>query len=79
MNVPEELREIDREEAVVREYERDGAAAIAIDFGPEASDLSVDVVGDTAIVVAGVDQFEFELPDDVEEITTNNGVLTVER
>ena len=79
MNVPEKLREIDREEAIVQEYERDGVAAIAIDFGPEASDLSVDVVGDTAIVVAGVDQFEFELPDDVEEITTSNGVLTVER
>ena len=79
MNVPEELREIDREKAIVREYERDGVAAIAIDFGPEASDLSVDDVDGTVIVVAGADQFEFELPDDVEEITTNNGVLTVER
>jgi hypothetical protein len=78
MNVPERLREADRKEAVIREYEDDHTTAIAADFGPEAGDISTDIVGCTAIVVVGDDQFEFELPDDVREITTNNGVLTIE-
>ena len=79
MKIPEQLREIDRQEAIIREYEYDNITAITVDFGPRASDVSVDVVGKTAIVIAGDDQFEFELPDNVNEISTKNGMLTIER
>ncbi|HET7324633.1 MAG TPA: hypothetical protein VFJ06_09900, partial [Halococcus sp.] len=75
--VPERLRETDRREAVIREYEDDRSTAIAVDFGPDAGDVTVDIVDDTAIVVVGDEHFEFELPDDVDELSTNNGVLTI--
>lgn len=79
VKIPEQLREIDRQEAIVREYEYDNLTAITVDFGPEASDVSVDIVGKTALVIAGDDQFEFELPDNVNKISTKNGILTIER
>jgi hypothetical protein len=78
MKIPERLQAVDRQEAVIREDEYDDTAAITADFGPAASDISVDIVGETAIVIAGGDQFEFDLPAGVEEITTNNGILTIE-
>lgn len=79
MNVPDRLRETDRKQTVVREYETENTAAIAVDFGPETGDIDVDIVEDTAIVVVGDDHFEFELPDETCELQTNNGVLTIER
>lgn len=77
MNIPE-LRDVDQQGAVVREYEDDHATTIAVDFGPKTGKISVDIVDDTAIVVVENDQFEFELPDSVEEVSANNGVLTIE-
>ena len=40
-------------------------------------DASLDVVGNTAIVVAGDRQFEFEIPADATEVTTNDGMLII--
>ena len=78
VRVPERLREADQQEAIIREYEYDHTAAIAVDFGLEAGDISVDTVGETAIVITGGEQFEFKLPTDADGVATNNGVLTIE-
>jgi hypothetical protein len=66
------------EEYAGRRYERDGRAGLVVDFGAGAEG-SVDLVGDTAIVVVGDDQYEFEVPAGVTtRASMNNGVLTVE-
>ena len=78
VRVPERLREADQQEAIIREYEHDHTAAIAVDFGLEAGGISVDTVGEAVIVVTGGEQFEFKLPTDADSVTTNNGVLTIE-
>lgn len=78
MRIPERLREVDQQEAIIRKYEYDDATTITVDFGPEASDISVDIVDGTAIVVVDGEQFEFELSDDTDKIATKNGVLTIE-
>ena len=77
MRVPKRLREVDQQEAIIREYEHNNTTTITADFGPEASDFSLDVVDDIAIVVMSGEHFEFELPEDTDEIATNNGVLTI--
>jgi len=63
------------------EYD-DGATVFAADVGV-GTDASVDVIGDTVIVVTDSDQYEFEVPaseDDAEDAQAfmKNGVLTVE-
>lgn len=78
MRIPERLREVDQQEAIIRKYEYDDATTITVDFGPEASDISVDIVDGTAIVVVDGEQFEFELSDDTDKIAIKNGVLTIE-
>lgn len=61
-----------------RRFEYDGQSVLVADFGPEAEG-SVDLVGDTAIVVVDDDQYEFEVPAGVvAHASVNNGVLTVE-
>jgi hypothetical protein len=78
VRTPNELRTIDGQDTVATEYEYDGESIIAVDFGRVHGDLTVDIVDDTAIVIANSDQFEFELPNEASEVTANNGVLTIE-
>ena len=78
MRVPKRLQEVDQQGAIIRKYEYGDTTTVTADFGPEAGDISVDTVDDTVIVVVSGKQFEFELPDDTDEITTKNGVLTIE-
>lgn len=62
----------------VRQYEYDDATVVAADVGDHAA--TVDVVGDTVIVVEGDgDQFELDLPEgrDAQAFITN-GILTIE-
>ncbi|MDL5361378.1 Hsp20/alpha crystallin family protein [Halalkalicoccus sp. NIPERK01] len=72
----------DGRDTLVRRYEYDDEAVIAIDLGSEASDASVDVVDDTAIVVVetaeGERQEEFDLPSEGARAFIKNGVLTIE-
>lgn len=79
MRAPHELRSAanERDDVVItrREYD-DEPNVIAIDFGPDV-DASLDVLGDTAIVVAGEMQFEFEVPADASDLTVNDGMLTI--
>lgn len=77
MRVPRTLRSVDHETAIVRAVSADGASEITVDFGASAGDLVVDVVGGTVIATTDDDQFEFDLPQDAEDVTANNGVLTI--
>lgn len=78
MEAPRQLRMAAAEEEDVaitrREYE--GENVVAIDFGADV-DARLDVVDGTAIVVAGDRQFEFEVPPEATEITTNDGILVI--
>ena len=78
MDAPQQLRDAAAEQDDVtiarREYE-DGTELV-VDFGPGV-DATLDVVGDTAIVVAGDRQFEFDVPDEATDITTNDGILII--
>ena len=79
MKVPESLRDADRHGAIVRTLEYDDDEnVIAVDFGTDASDVSIDIVGSTTIIVADGEQFEFELPPEANDVSVNNGVLTIE-
>ena len=78
MEAPRQLRSAadEQDDIVIAHREHDGESVITIDFGP-AVDASLDVVGDTVIVVAGDRQFEFERPAEATEITTNDGMLII--
>jgi len=79
MEAPGELRSAaDRDDDItiaLREYEDENV--VVVDFGPEVHP-SLDVVGDVAIVVAGDDQYEFEIPSDATDIAVNDGMLLIE-
>ncbi|ELY64441.1 DUF7127 family protein [Natrinema versiforme] len=75
------LEQFTREEGqVARRYEYEDSTVMAVDFGTEEADASVDVVDGTVIVVLADDQYEIELPETAENAHTfmKNGVLTVE-
>lgn len=62
----------------VRRFERDdGTFVLATDFGV-ATDATVDVVDETAIVVVGSEQYDIDLPAGDAHTFMKNGVLTVE-
>ena len=62
----------------VRRFEYDdGTNVLAADLGV-GRDVSVDVVDETAIVVAGSDQYDLEVPAGDAQAFIKNGVLTVE-
>jgi len=77
MRTPQALRTADDRGTVVTEHEYDDGSLVTVDFGTTRGDLAVDILDDMAIVIAGDDQFEFELPDEASEVATNNGVLTI--
>lgn len=58
-----------------RRYDYADGTVLAADFGP--GEATVDVVDGTVIVVAGDEQYEFEVPAGA-SASINNGVLTVE-
>lgn len=78
METPRELRSVDQLDVLVSRYEDNNGTVIAVDFGGE-DELVVDVIGDTVIVVAGDRQVEFGLPEGADEITANNGTLTIKQ
>lgn len=77
MRVPKQLRDGHTDDAVVREVEGEDGSVIIVDFGSDAADMSVDVVGETVIVVMDDRQFQFELPAGASGVTANNGILTI--
>lgn len=78
METPHELQSADRNDALVRRHDYDDGTVIAVDFGGRADDLAVDILGDTAIVVADDRQIEFELPAEASDVAVNNGTITIE-
>lgn len=68
--------------SVFRRYEYDDGWVVAADVGVDDEAISVDTVGDTAIVVieggGEPTESEFELPGTAERVSVTNGVLTIE-
>jgi MinD-like ATPase involved in chromosome partitioning or flagellar assembly len=77
MNAPDSLRRIEDEDGIVREYDYDEEHVIVVDIGAGANEATIDLVGDTAIIVSDDEQFEIELPADATDVHANNGVLTI--
>ena len=59
-----------------RRHEYNDRVEFVADFGPQG-DSAVDVVGDTVIVVADGEQYEFDVETDARAFITN-GVLSIE-
>jgi len=79
MEMPPELEDVAGRDERILVTERDQKGGeIAIDFGPNDAEASVDIVGDTAIVVLGERQFEFHVPKGARDVTVNGGVLTIQ-
>ncbi len=78
METPSQLRSAanTREDIAITHREYDEKNVIAVDFGPDAMP-SLDIVGESVIVVAGDRQFEFERPAEATDITTNDGMLII--
>ncbi|WP_066413649.1 Hsp20/alpha crystallin family protein [Halorubrum aethiopicum] len=68
--------------SLLRRYEYDDGWVVAADVGVDDESISVDTVGDTAIVVIERDgepaESEFELPGEARSASVTNGVLTIE-
>lgn len=68
--------------SLLRRYEYDDGWVVAADVGVDDEAISVDTVGDTAIVVIEGDgepsESEFELPGEARDVSVTNGVLTIE-
>ncbi|KDS91212.1 hypothetical protein FK85_05115 [Halorubrum saccharovorum] len=68
--------------ALLRRYEYEDGWVVAADLGADAENVSVDTVGETAIVVIESDdepvESEFELPSEADSVSVENGVVTVE-
>lgn len=71
----------DRESQALRRYEYPDSYVVAVDLGVSEDAVSVDVLGETAIVVMegdeGVREAEVDLPATGGAAAVNNGVLTV--
>ena len=68
--------------ALLRQYEYPDSWVVAVDVGVDDEAISVDTVGDTAIVVIERDgepaESELDLPGTAETVSVSNGVLTIE-
>ncbi|MFB6163622.1 MAG: hypothetical protein ABEJ31_00520 [Haloarculaceae archaeon] len=78
MEAPATLRSAadEQEEISITRRDYDDEDVLVVDFGPGV-DAKLDQVGDTAIVIAGDEQFEFQVPEDASEVTTNDGMLII--
>ncbi|SFG55763.1 hypothetical protein SAMN04488063_2409 [Halopelagius inordinatus] len=78
MEAPRQLRSAaaEREEITIAHREYEDENVVAIDFGPGV-EATLDIVGETAIVVAGESQYEFEIPPEATDVTTNDGILLI--
>lgn len=67
---------------LLRRFDYEDGWIVAADLGADAADVSVDTVGETAIVVVEGDgepvESEFELPGPAASTAVANGVITVE-
>ncbi|MFW6017646.1 MAG: DUF7127 family protein [Halapricum sp.] len=65
------------EDVPVSRYEYEDSVVLAADL--DTTEASVEIVGDTVIVVDGIDQYDLSLPEGEDaRAFIRNGVLTVE-
>jgi hypothetical protein len=78
MEAPRALRSaaVEQEEITIAHREYDEETLVAIDFG--GAEVALDVIDDRAIVVAGDQQFEFDVPAEATEVTANGGIVRIE-
>lgn len=78
MEAPRQLRSAanEQENVTITQREDEEENTIIVDFGSGVQ-ASLDIVDDTAIVVAGDSQFEFEVPEGADDVTTNDGILII--
>ncbi|ELZ00187.1 hypothetical protein C482_08943 [Natrialba chahannaoensis JCM 10990] len=67
----------EQDEITITKRQYDEEQIIAVDFGQVAGQPTLDIVGETAIVVVDGTQFEFGIPPDATEVKMNDGVLTI--
>ena len=79
METPRELERVGDADGgvMVRRYDYGGTTVVAADLGRAGSAPAVDIVDETALVVVDDRQFEFEVPDEAEDVSVNGGVLTI--
>lgn len=79
METPPELKDAagEKDDVTITERDYEDEHVIAVDFGQTADKPSLDIVGDTAIVVVDGDQFEFDVPAEATDVAVNDGVLTI--
>jgi outer membrane lipoprotein SlyB len=68
----------ERDDVKITRREDDGEESVVVDFG-RGAEVSLDIVGETAIVVADDRQIEFEVPDEATDVTANDGILTIRK
>lgn len=80
METPTELENVagSRSDVTVANRDYGDESVITVDFGPNASEPAIDVVGETVIVVVDGAQFEFDVPTDADDVSVNGGILTIE-
>ncbi|WP_123533049.1 hypothetical protein [Halosimplex salinum] len=78
MDAPNALQSAadENDDIAITRRDHDERTIIVVDFG-RGVDAQLDVVGDVAIVVAGDRQFEFDVPDDVTDLSVNDGMLQI--
>ena len=59
-----------------RRDDEDGGTLTVVDFGERVT-AHLDVVGDTAIVVADDRQFEFDISEGMTDLSVNGGMLRI--
>ena len=88
METPPELEAVagEQEDVTITTRSYDEEQIIAVDFGPTGGEPSLDIIDGTAIIVVeskdpsrsdDADQFEFDIPADANEVTVNDGILTI--
>lgn len=63
-----------------RHYVYDDTDVFALDFGAHTVIMSFDIVDGTALIVAQdkPEEVDIELPNGTVDVTTNNGIVTIE-
>jgi len=77
MDTPTTLRSAAADEDLtITRRDDDGETLIVVDFGERVT-AHLDVVGDTAIVVAGDSQVEFDVSEEMTDLSVNGGMLRI--
>lgn len=77
--IPQDV--VQQASGIARHYIYPTSEVIAFDFDPGTTDISVDIVDSTAIIIpdsSADNQYEIELPTSDATTTINNGIVTIE-